>query len=142
MRHPKASSRRQIAILAGYSAKSSGFQHYMIALRTKGLIETVERGFESLTAAGKARVTQGVHAPTVAVDRISMWLSKVSGGEARVLRPLLDAYPKTLDRSTLAERSGYSEESSGFQHYISSLKTAGLVDVGKGTVRAASELCE
>jgi hypothetical protein len=142
MRYPKASSRRQIAILAGYSAKSSGFQNYLSALRTKGLIETVERGFESLTAAGKARVTQGVRAPTGAGSRITMWLSKVSGGEAKVLRALIDAYPKTLDRPTLAERSGYSEQSSGFQNYISSLKTAGLVDVGKGTVRAASELFE
>lgn len=138
---PEASTRRRIGILSGYSPKTGNFSNILSGLRTKGLIANAGPGFERLTDAGRALVPHVIAArPTSSKATIEMWLGRVSGGQAKLLRALVDDYPAAIARDELGERTGYSPKTGNFSNLVSSLRTLGLVDVGGGAVKAADDL--
>lgn len=66
---------------------------------------------------------------------------KLSAPQVKVFDPILAAYPESLTAADVADASGYSAGSGGFNNLRSSLKTLGLIEYpGNGYVRAADWL--
>ncbi len=134
--------RSHIALRAGISPKSSGFDKNLSTLRTAGLIEYVagqrltltRKGFESAdfpTRDRKRLTLNGLH---------ETWINFVSGPQGRILRELIAVYPKALPRDNIAAQTGQSVTSSGFDKNLSTLKSLGVVAYHTGRTVAATEL--
>jgi uncharacterized protein len=134
---PDGRTKNQIAILSGYSVKSSTFANAMSALRVAGLI----------TRGMPARATQeGVTALGAAWEPlpsgsalISYWMARLARSERLILQSLLDAWPGTLDKAAIAGATGYSAASSTFANALSRLRTLELIS-GYGEMRADETL--
>lgn len=121
--------RIQVAFLAGYSnLNSTGFAKAIGKLRTDGLITYPNSEDMALTASGRAHAEAPARprTPDELHDRI---LSLLGGVHARVLRPLIAAYPESLGRMDLAGQAGYSNlNSTGFAKAVGRLRSLGFID--------------
>lgn len=123
-------AREMVAFMAGYShLQSTGFVKAMGGLRTAGLIDYPPHGGTvALTDAGRAAATQPER-PRTAEELQERVVSMLGGATARILRPLLAAYPKALDRSEVASAAGYGHlQSTGFVKAMGKLRTLGFID--------------
>ena len=64
------------------------------------------------------------------------------GANGRIVRELVNFYPKSLPRENLAERAGYTNTASkGFANAIGRLRSLGFIEYPeRGTIRAAKVL--
>jgi len=115
-RRGKASA-SQLAVLSGYSVKSSGFG---IALRYLLVVGFATRpgAAYAVTEAGRLRAGEG-GPPQGGEALVQHWLGRLSTCESALLRVLLRE--RKISREELARESGYSPLSSGFSGAISSL---------------------
>lgn len=128
-----------VAFLAGYTIGGGGFNNPKGSLRSKGLIEYLG-GNLALTEAGlmlantpaESLTTEELHARV---------LAKLPNPEQRLLKPLLNEYPRDLSNEELAEQAGYTAGSGGFNNPKGRLRTLGLVHYpSSGRVKAADVL--
>ena len=64
-------------------------------------------------------------------------MGKLTGPQQKVLTPVIEAHPDYIDRATIANVTGYSASSGGFNNLLGSLRTLGLIDYpAKGRVKA------
>ena len=131
--------RELVAFLAGYSnVTSKGFANAIGALRTEGLIEYPTSGSIVLTDMGrrKAQPPARPRTPEEVQQRI---VSMLGGASSRILAPLINEYPKALEREDLAARAGYGNVTSkGFANAIGRLRTLGFVTYpDRGSIKAA-----
>jgi hypothetical protein len=114
-----------VAFLAGYTVGGGAFNNPRGALRTKGLIDY--RGSSLvLTDAGRAKARWPDEALTAAELQRRV-LDRLPGPEQKILRVLLDEYPKALDNDTLARRAGYEPGGGAFNNPRGRLRTLGLI---------------
>jgi hypothetical protein len=133
-RLPKASSRAQLAVLSGYSIKSSSFSNALGALRSRGLMvgttddnRATEAGVEAL----------GAYEPMpTGAALIAHWMGQLGKAERALLEVLTKHYPSEVPKDVLSQESGYSETSSSFSNALGKLRTLELV---RG-LRASEEL--
>ena len=131
--------RMQVALFAGYTHLSSkGFSNSIGTLRSAGRIDYPRQGTIALTDQGRVAANQ-VTEPRSMTEihaRVKQLLGNVA---ARVLQPLLDAYPDALYRAELMALAGYGHASSkGFANTIGRLRSLGLIDYPtKGQVIAS-----
>lgn len=130
--------RELVAFMAGYSnVTSKGFANAIGSLRTQGMIEYPSTGSITVTDAGReyANPPERARTPTELQDRI---IGMLGGASARVLRPLINAYPKSIERQALAEAAGYGNVTSkGFANAIGRFRSLGFIDYpDRGTVVA------
>jgi hypothetical protein len=135
---PAAGSKLQIGLLAGYSPRSSTFDTYVARLRAARLIEPAGGGLYRLTDDGHARTN--AQPPRTTAETIAFWLSKIGGGEGKLLQVLIDAHPAEVSREALAAKSGYSATSSTFDTYVARLRASGLATTRPGYVCATDAL--
>jgi hypothetical protein len=121
--------RTLVAFLAGYSnLTSKGLVNALGALRTAGLIDYPGQGQVALTAAG-AQEANPPERPRSSKELQQRVIRLLGGASARLLEPLIAAYPKTVDRDELAAAAGYGNlTSKGFVNAIGRLRTLGFVD--------------
>lgn len=136
-RRPMRLTRSQVAILSKRSLRSSAFDTAMAELTRDGYLTIRGDQFE-LTELGEKVVGPGP-LPTSPEEVRETWIRKLPAYEASLLQALLDAYPGSLHRPGLSERSGRSLTSSAFDTAISTLKKNGLVD-DDGELRASETL--
>ena len=134
---PGGRTKRQLGMLTGYSSTGGGFNNALSSLRTSGLInrgEPVAATAEGITALGGdwEPLPEG---PGLAAH----WLAQLSRAEGLVLRALLDAWPGSLTKAEVAERTGYAADGGGFNNALSRLRTLQLID-GRGELRADETL--
>lgn len=114
----------QVAILSGYSIRSSGFVNALSELRSAGLM-TGGRDALAVTDEGRALVGE---VPPLPAGRalLDWWLAsnKIGKCEKALLSVIYEH--NTVDRETLANESGYSATSSGFVNALSTLRTLEL----------------
>jgi hypothetical protein len=125
--------RELIAFMAGYShVNSKGFANAIGALRSQGLIEGTR-----LTPVGRTAAHPPAR-PRTAAELQERIIGMLGGASARVLRPLIEAYPGALERQALAESAGYGHvNSKGFANAIGRFRTLGFIDYpDRGTVVA------
>ncbi len=139
---PQGRTKVQIALLAGYSAKSGGFNNAIGKLRTAGLISPAGEDPITATEEGLAEVPIVPVAPTGEELR-DYWFDKLgrSNAQGRILSVLCDAYPDSLTKDEIAERADYSANSGGFNNALGKLRTLELA-VGYGQVQASDDLFE
>lgn len=121
---PEGRTQQQISMLTGYSMKSSGFTSALAGLRSAGL---VNRGTPiRITAEGMAALGDLEPLPTGAA-LVEHWMSRLPKAERTLLRLFLDAYPGSLTKEEVSERSGYSMASSGLTGALGRLRTLELI---------------
>lgn len=131
--------RELVAFMSGYShLNSKGFTNAVGALRSAGLIEPSRSdGTMALTDSGReiAEPPARPRSPQELQERICQMLG---GATAKILQPLIDAYPDALPRESVAQSAGYSHlNSKGFTNAIGRLRTLGFIDYpDRGTVVA------
>lgn len=116
-----APSRSQVAFVANYSPKSSGFEKALSNTRTAGLIEYPSGGRLALTPLGAAQAQQ-----LSLADARQAIRSVLSRPQVKITDSLLAA-ERALTRAELADLADYSNKSSGFEKVLSQLKTLNVV---------------
>lgn len=124
--HPGGRTRQQIAILSGYSPTSGSFDQGLARCRAAGYM-TRDR-LATITTEGEAALGDYDLLP-IGDALLTWWLGKLSKAEGAALLEFVKAYAtETLDKATLAERTGYSATSGSFDQALGKLRTLRLVD--------------
>jgi hypothetical protein len=134
---PDGRSKRQLGLLAGYSAKGGGFNNALSSLRTSALINRGEP--IAITEAGLGALGGDWEPLPSGQALIDHWIGQLSKAEAAALRVLLAEWPGALPKSEIAARAGYAAEGGGFNNALSRLRTLQLID-GYGEIRADETL--
>ena len=141
-KHPDPVTAPQLSIMSGYSLKSSGFNNALSTLRKGGYIvggrvDLVVTEF-GLHAAGTVTPI-----PT-GRESLEYWKGKLDKCPATMLQVIYDAgvlpggsaLGGAVSKEYIAEHSGYSMSSSGFNNGLSTLRTLKLIE-GYGEMKAA-----
>ena len=110
-------SRAQVAAAAGYSAKSGGYNNLLSQLATAGVISYPANGMLALTQPDAANLMDAETAK-------QKMMNSLTGPERKVLGAFNGS---ASSREEIAERSGYSPSSGGFNNLLSSLSSVGIV---------------
>lgn len=129
--------RSVLGAFARYSPTSSGYEKTLSQLRVAGLIDYPASGDVTLTDAGRA-IASPVQTPPTLHELHDAWRSILEPRFWRVLEPLIAA--GRLSREELAERSGYSATSSGYEKTLGRLRAIGLVDYPEPGMVEATDL--
>lgn len=122
-----------LAFLSGQSPKSSGFEKNVSTLRSAGLIQGNGKTQPfNLTTEGQPQANWP-SAPATSEELHRAIYAKISTPQERMLRALIAVYPRNLTWDELAEKGEQSPTSSGFEKNVSTLKSYGLIDGGRGT---------
>lgn len=134
--------RELVAFLAGYThLQSKGFVNGLSELRTAGAIDYPSSGSVVLTETGHslAQYPERPRTPQEVQERV---IALLGGASGRILRPVIEAYPRALLRTDVAAAAGYGHlQSKGFVNALSRLSSLGFVRYpDRGTVAAAPVL--
>jgi hypothetical protein len=126
-------STTQVAILAGYSAKSGGYRNALSSLRTAGYI--TGRGDVEPTPAGVAALGAYEPLPTGRA-LVDWWCGQLGKAERSIFTTLVEMWPRGVPVDEIAALTGYSPTSGGFRNALSRLRSLELAS-GRGALRAA-----
>jgi hypothetical protein len=125
-----------VAFLAGYTYGGGAYNNPRGRLNVRGLVEYVPGDRIRLTGEGKAAAEH----PSIPATNEALHgsvLSRLPGPEQRLLKPLLEAYPKPMANKDLAEAANYTPNAGAFNNPRGRLKTLGLIEYPQpGMVRA------
>jgi len=124
-----------VAFLAGYTFGGGAFNNPKGKLRSRGLVEYAGDGI---------RLTEDGHAvanppgTTLTTDQLhQMVLNRLPGPEGKILRVILDAYPKAINNDDCAIAAGYAPDGGAYNNPRGRLRSLGLIDYPeRGKVRA------
>jgi hypothetical protein len=131
--------KKWVAARAGASHKSSAFDNNVSRLKTLGLIQYAGQGNLKLTPEGTARAPNFPKALS-SDELLEGCLKLLNRKQQLMLRALHEAYPCSIPKPELAERSESSATSSAFDNNVSAMRSAGMVDYIEGGVKAAEWL--
>jgi hypothetical protein len=140
--YPEGRSKRQVAIITGYSHRGGGFNNPLSWLRARGYVE----GKDTLrvTDPGLAALGGEFNPLPHGQELFDHWMAK--GGKQglgkagkAILSVLYEAYPGSLSKAEVAAQAGYAEVGGGFNNPLSRLRTLGLV-TGSAELRASDDL--
>jgi helicase HerA-like protein/uncharacterized protein DUF87 len=137
--YPDGRTKTQVAILTGYAHNGGGFNNYLSSLRSKEYIETSGDRLV-VTKAGVDALGSFEPLPTGRA-LLEHWLARVGKAERSALTVLVEAYPRSVDKETLAVAAGYEASGGGFNNALSKLRTLELI-AGRGELRASEDLFE
>ncbi|GAA4439087.1 ATP-binding protein [Phytohabitans houttuyneae] len=126
--HPAGRTRVQLALLTGYSVKSSSLSNALGTLRSQGL---VTKGGEPIQAtdAGLNAATDfhDFEALPTGQALYEVWAGRLGKAERAVLDVLVAAWPEALPRDEVAARTGYSASSSSLSNALGRLRSLDLI---------------
>ena len=131
--------RGMLAAHAGVKPTTGSYANNISALKTAGLIDYPSQGMVSLTDAGRQQAEVPGIAPTLYAYHRD-WCELLTRPQAKLLRPLLEAYPESMTRAELAEKVGVEASTGSFANNISAMKTIGCIDYPRQGLVAASAL--
>ena len=130
----------QLALWAGVSAKSSGYDNNLGGLRTLGLLDYPTPGMVALTPGGRAQATPRFAAPRSNEELHAQVRQLLPPARWRIMEVLIAAYPKVLSKDDLADQIGVSARSSGYDNNLGGLRTLGLLGYPQPRLVVASDL--
>lgn len=137
--YPGGRTKTQVAILAVYATNGGGFNNYLSALRTRGLIAGTREHLQ-ITSAGLAAL-----GPVEPLPRgralVDHWLASLGKAERAILQHLVAIAPRACAKAEVAAACGYDASGGGFNNAVSRLRTLELID-GRGELRASETLWE
>lgn len=116
-----------VAFLAGYSYGGGAYNNPRGRLNQRGLVEYVAGGAIRLTDTGRALANRPA-APATNAELHERILARLPGPEQRLLRPLIDAWPKALSNEDLARAASYTPGAGAFNNPRGRLRSLGLVE--------------
>lgn len=126
--YPQGRTAVQVALLAQYSVNSGGFNNSLGKLRSSGLIT---RGTPiQITDEGRGILGDFQELPT-GRDLAQHWINSLGKCEASILTALVNAHPDALTSEQVAEQTGYSRDSGGFNNALGRLRTLELITRGQ-----------
>lgn len=125
-RYPMKLSRSQLATLSGYSVKSSTVSSSLTALRNAGVIEE-GNGLFWPSEAGFAEIGDAPDPPAPG-ELVHTWQEALSGGARAFFEELVNTHPNPISRAELADRAGYSINSSTVSSSLTTLRRNGLLN--------------
>jgi len=124
-----STSNVQLAILARYSVRSGGFVSALAQLRKLGLASGGTN--DNRATSDGIRVAGHVEPLPKGDGLIALWMGRLGGQEATLLRELCLAYPGALEPAELAQKTKYSLKSGGFVSALAKLRSLELVNRGR-----------
>ena len=116
-----------VAFLAGYRYGGGAFNNPRGHLRSDGLVEYA--GAERIVLTGAGRMAARSPGAALTAEELQRRvLDRLPTPEQRVLRPLLEVYPKALSDEDLAARAGYTPGAGAFNNPKGRLRSLGLID--------------
>jgi uncharacterized protein len=135
--YPEGRSKVQVAVLTGYAATGGGFNNYLGALRSRGLIEG---DGDRLTISEAGNQALGAWEPLRAgAALIDYWRNRLGKAERLILEALTQAYPDPMNKEEVAAKAGYEPSGGGFNNALGRLRTLELVQ-GRGKLQASDNL--
>lgn len=122
----------QVAFIAGYMHTTSTWVRYLSGARKIGLVQP--RAPLVLTAAGLNNAKE----PEIEPTREALWhavLSKLDGPSAKIMKPVIAAYPDGLTPAAAAEAAGYTLGTSTWERYVSGLRKLEMIEK-RGDIKA------
>jgi uncharacterized protein len=121
--------RVQVAFFAGYThLNSKGLVNALGALRSSGLIDYPTQGRVLMTDAGQAHA-EPVDLPRTPHEMRERVVRMLGGASARILEPLINAYPRPMAREDVAAAAHYGHlNSKGFVNALGRLRSLGFID--------------
>ena len=128
-----------VAFLAGYTFGGGGFNNPKGSLRSKGLLEY--RGDRiALSDAGRS-TAQTPDGALTTEELHKKVLDRLPGPERKLLTVLLDRNGEEISNQELAEQSGYTFGSGGFNNPRGRLRSLGLIEYLPGGEGQRSRFC-
>jgi hypothetical protein len=112
--YPQGRSKAQVAVLAGYALNGGGFNNYLGALRSRGLIKG-DGDRLTITDAGIEVLGSWEALPTGAA-LVDYWCGRMGKAERLILETLTHAYPDALTKEEVAVKAGYEANGGGFNN--------------------------
>lgn len=137
---PDGRTKRQLAMLTGYSASGGGFNNALSALRNaepEAMINTGEP--IRILPAGETAIDGHYEPLPTGRALLEHWLGQVGKAERLILEVLADA--GVASKEGLATSTGYAANGGGFNNALSRLRTLQLIE-GRGEIRLSDELAE
>jgi alkylated DNA nucleotide flippase Atl1 len=134
----RALTRNQVAIFAGYSAKSRHVDNTLAALRSSGYVVGGRDAIE-ITDAGIKALGAYDPLPTGTALR-DYWMRELDKAAAEFLRVICYAYPKSMTRDEVAEAANYSPTSRHVDNTLAQLRSRDLVAGGRDAITASENL--
>jgi hypothetical protein len=135
--YPQGRSKVQVAVLTGYAATGGGFNNYLGALRSRGLVEG--DGDRLMIAEAGIRALGSWEALPAGAELIDSWRGRLGKAQRLILETLTQVYPDPLTKEEVAANAGYEANGGGFNNALGRLRTLDLVH-GRGELRASSNL--
>lgn len=137
--HSDKVAKAQLAAWAEYSPNSGGYNNYLGTLRSQGLITYPSGGYVAITEEGRKHAQPG-DVPVNSKQMLERAKLVLGGSEARLLELLHESREETA-KTELAEASGFSPNSGGFNNYLGHMRTLGFIEYPKpGMVKCADWL--
>jgi len=125
-RYPLVLTKAQLATLAGFSVRGGTFNTYYSVLKRGGFIAEESYGRIAITDSGLA-VAPAQDGAMNTAQTIAMWMGALRAGERKMLQYLVDIYPQTVTKGTLAQATNFSGKGGTFNTYLSVLRRIGLI---------------
>ena len=122
---PAGRTRVQVALLSGYSVKSSSLSNALGRLRA---LDLATKGTDPIRATPEGLAVAGdVDPAPTGPELLEHWRGRLGRAERAVLDAIVAAEPNELTRDELAEASGYSASSSSLSNALGKLRSLELV---------------
>jgi hypothetical protein len=133
--HPNGVTREQLTVLTGY--KRSSRDTYLQRLRASGHIVDADR--IRATSQGVAFLGADYERLPIGEALLAHWRERLPPGELVILDELVRAWPSSLNRDWLTDRTGYKRSSR--DTYLQRLRARELVQVrDDGSIAASGDL--
>ncbi len=134
--YPDGKDKVALAHISGYTVNGH-FNNLLGSLRSKGFAQPGNP--VRITDEGLKALGDFTPLPT-GRELQEYWMNKVPNAETRILRPLLEAYPRGLMKEDLASAAGYTVNGH-FNNLLGHLRTIGIVQRGN-PIKASDTLFE
>ena len=125
-----------VAFLAGYSYGGGAYNNPRGRMNMRGFVEYVPGNRIRLTEAGR-QMAEATDVPSTNEALQESVLARLPGPEQRLLKPLLQSYPRPMNNQSLADAAGYTAGAGAFNNPRGRLKTLGLIEYPQpGMVKA------
>jgi Mn-dependent DtxR family transcriptional regulator len=132
-------TRKQTAVMVGYSPKSGSYKNICSHLRSMGYVD-YQGDYLAATQQGIDQCHDVEPLPTDPDSIQNFWYSKVTNSESKLLKIIVGAYPNTISREEIAMQAEYSPTSGSFKNMLSHLRSTGLIDYEGKEVKATEEM--
>lgn len=128
-----------VAALVGYHPNAKSYSNALGASRSAGRITYPQGGTVALTDEGRSIATANLQVSS-REELHEVWFNKLGNVAAKILQPLLKAYPDARASSEIAEAAGYHPNAKSFSNMKGRLRTLGLIDYPTPGTIAATKL--